>query len=107
MLNDMGIDNWYSKKDIKGGKSWVNSIHKAMDSCHFLFVIISNSSADSGWVKDEIDMAASRSHLRNKIIPIQIDDTKLENVNSFLLHIQSIDARNKDKFYLELKTIFS
>ncbi len=107
LLNDMGIDNWYSKNDIKGGQSWVNSIYTAMDSCNFLFVIISNSSADSNWVKDEIDMAAARSYLRNKIIPIKIDDTKLENVNSFLLDKQSIDARNKDKFYLELKTIFS
>lgn len=107
LLDDLGIDNWYSKNDIRAGKSWVNSIYEAMDSCQCMIVIISNASADAGWVKEEIDMAASRPHLKDKIIPIQIDDTKLGDVNSFLLHIQAIDARVKEKFYLELKSIFS
>ena len=106
LLNEIGIKHWYSNEDIKVGESWVRSINTSLDSCNWVVVVVSQYSRNSAWVKEEVDMAASRSHLLNKIIPIQIDETKLEEVSSFLIHKQSIDARNKEKFAARLLALF-
>lgn len=106
LLDKNGIKHWYSNEDIGAGKSWVRSINEGLDFCNWFFVIVSKNSVNSNWVKEEVDMAASRPQLLNKIIPIQIDDTKLEEVHPFLIHKQSIDIRIEEKFMKELLGLF-
>jgi adenylate cyclase len=96
------ITPWYSNEDIIGGESWIKSINKGLDKSNWVIVIISKSSATSEWVSEEIDMAAARQHLRNRIIPLTLDDTKLEEVNPFLLHKQAVDVRNASRFPSEI-----
>ncbi len=105
-LDKNGIKHWYSRESITVGESWVASINKGLEICNWLIVLISKASLDSGWVKEEIDMAAARRHLRDKIIPLRLDDTKPEEVNLFLSHKQSIDANNKERYLPELITLF-
>ena len=82
------------------------SINKNLANCNWFIVLVSKASLDSGWVKEEIDMAAASRHLRDKIIPLRLDDTKPEEVNLFLSHKQSIDANNKERYLPELITLF-
>jgi hypothetical protein len=67
-----------------------------------VIVVVSKSAVDSTWVKQEVNMAAARSHFFDKIIPLCLDDTKLEAVNPFLLDKQAIVADEKKKFLSEL-----
>lgn len=96
------INHWYSKDDIKGGESWVRSINEGLDACDSFVVLVSKSSATSDWVKEEVDMAAGRPHLRGRIIPIRLDDTQLEDVNPFLRHKQAVNAQEKDTYVTKL-----
>ena len=107
LLDKNGIKYWYSNEDIKAGESWVHSINNGLDLCNWVFVVISQNSSTSKWVKEEVDMAASRSQLLNKIVPIKLDDTKIEDVNPFLRHKQSIDVRNKEKYIKEILALFN
>jgi hypothetical protein len=105
-LDKNGIKHWYSRESITVGESWVASINKGLEICNWVIVLISKASLDSGWVKEEIDMAAARRHLRDKIIPLRLDDTKQEDVNQFLQHKQSIDANDKERYLPELLKLF-
>jgi len=98
VLSENGINHWYSKDDIKGGDSWVSSINEGLDSANWFVVLVSQSSAKSSWVRDEVDMAAGRPHLRRRIIPVHLDETRLEAVNPFLRHIQAIDAQERESY---------
>ena len=107
LLDKNGIKHWYSNEDIKAGESWVHSINNGLDLCDWVFVIISQNSCKSKWVKEEVDMAAARTQLLNKIIPIKLDDTNIEDVNPFLRHKQAIDVRNKERYIKEILTLIN
>ena len=98
LLDTNGIGHWYSKNDIKGGESWVQSINEGLDLCSWVLVIISASSAKSLWVREEVNMAAAQSRLLNRIIPVCLDETKPEEVHPFLRHKQAIDARDRIRY---------
>jgi adenylate cyclase len=104
LLGENDINCWYSKDDIRGGDSWVRSINEGLDVSDWFVVLVSQSSAKSGWVKEEIDMAAGRPHLRDRIVPIYLDDTRLEEVNPFLRHKQALNARERETYTAKLLT---
>ena len=106
LLDKNSIEPWYSKDDIVGGDRWIQSIFKALNTCNYMLVIVSHSAVDSYWLKQEVESAAILPHLRDKIIPIQLDDTKLEDVDPILSLRQSIDARDKDRFSTKLIALF-
>jgi class 3 adenylate cyclase len=92
-LPGYGIGTWYSRDDIRGGEAWVDSIHKGLDACEWVVVVVSRNSAAGDWVREEVKIAAAYTRLHGKIIPVLLDDTRLEEVHPHLHHLQALDAR--------------
>ncbi|MET0063062.1 MAG: TIR domain-containing protein [Candidatus Thiodiazotropha endolucinida] len=90
-LKKRGIRTWYSTADIPKGALWTAEIRKAISESNWMAVIVSRNSAQSKWVRREIDLGVASGHLDNRIIPIIIDDTSPGDVNDYLAAMQAID----------------
>ncbi len=92
-LNALGIKTWYATDDIPKGAFWPAEIRKALSQCTWMLVVVSKNSAGSEWVRLEVDLAVGMGRMKGKIVPVQLDDTPLGEVNEFLITMQAIDAR--------------
>src|SRR5262249_32318748 len=102
-LREFGIGAWYSGDSIAAGKPWVTSIHEGLDQSQWVVVVVSRESKTSKRVKQEIEIAAAKENLLNRIIPVRLDDSSLEEVHPHLQHMQSLDAREKPAIADRLK----
>ena len=105
-LGNLGVSTWYSRDDIRGGDVWVKSIRQGLEECDWVVVVVSENSAKSEWVAEEVDIAFSAGRFKGKIVPLVRDATPLERVNSLLKHLQAIDTREEPEFVEELRRIF-
>jgi class 3 adenylate cyclase/putative methionine-R-sulfoxide reductase with GAF domain len=95
LLKQIGYGTWYSRADIKGGESWLTSITQGLKESDSMIVIVSeNATKENSWIPNEIAMAGAMPHLRNRIIPISVDDTEPRRVHDYLNHIQALDGRS-------------
>jgi class 3 adenylate cyclase len=104
-LAENGVGTWYSRDDIRGGDVWVKSIREGLNQCDWVLVIVSENSANSDWVSEEVDIAFASGRFKGKIVPLARDGTPLERVNPLLQHLQAIDARRKAALAEELRQI--
>jgi len=96
-LSHLGIRTWYAPDDIPKGAEWIRSIEEGLDKCRWMVVIVSQAAADSEWVRREVDLAIADPKMKERIIPILIDDTKPGDINKFLSIMQYIDIRNEPR----------
>ena len=89
-LKERGVQTWYSVADIRKGALWTAEIRKAISQCNWMTVIVSKNSANSKWIRREVDLALTAGHLEDRIIPVVIDDTDLREVNEYLPTMQAI-----------------
>jgi adenylate cyclase len=94
-LAALGVDTWYSRSDIEGGESWVRAITSGFEASDWVVVVISANAAESRWVREEVEMAAARNKFKGRIIPVMTDETALDAVSPFLLHLHALDARGQ------------
>jgi adenylate cyclase len=92
-LKALGIRTWYAPDDVAKGASWPAEIRTALSRCTWMIVLVSRNSSGSDWVRLEVDMAISLGRMRDRIIPVRLDESELGSVNEYLVPIQAIDAR--------------
>jgi class 3 adenylate cyclase/putative methionine-R-sulfoxide reductase with GAF domain len=92
-LNDLGIRTWYAADNIPKGAFWPVEIRKALSNCQWMIVVVSRASSESNWVRLEVDLAMALGRMRERIIPVLLDDTPLQAVNEYLASMQAIDLR--------------
>jgi adenylate cyclase len=92
-LKKLGVRTWFAPDDVPKGASWPAEIRTALSQCTWMIVLVSRNSSGSDWVRLEVDMAISLGRMRNRIIPVRLDDTDLQSVNEYLVPLQAIDAR--------------
>lgn len=73
LLNSHGIETWYSRDDIRTADTWLQTIHKGLQSCDWFLVVMSRNSANSEYVKDEVSWAIEK-RWPGRFIPVLIDD---------------------------------
>jgi adenylate cyclase len=91
-LKDLGIKTWYCVDDIRAGNLWVSAIRHALSQSTWIAVVVSKNAVSSDWMRIEVDTALALGQMRDRIIPISIDDTPYKMVNEFLATMQGIDA---------------
>ncbi len=106
-LKNREIHTWYSADDIPKGALWTAELRQAISQCNWMIVVVSQNSANSRWVKREIDLAVAAGHLEGRIIPIIIDKTNLNEVNEFLSSMQAINIQNHEDMVDILSQHFS
>jgi hypothetical protein len=104
ILERKGIEAWISRTkskrgkrgrtSIKPGKQWMDEITKGLQNANRVLVIVSKNSAKSDWVKREVRVAMTLPHLRDRIIPVCIDETPPKDVELFLSPAQAIDYKD-------------
>jgi adenylate cyclase len=94
-LSKYGIDTWYARFDVLPGENYVSAIQAGLLKCDGMVVVISRHSAASDWVSREVATALDDPRLRDKIIPVLIDDTEITSVSDRLRLFQWIDSREK------------
>lgn len=78
-LRANGVDAWIDEWEIKPGDKIVQKIFvEGIDRCDAFLVVLSKTSVEKPWVKEELDTAVvKRIEEDTKIIPIRIDDCEV------------------------------
>jgi adenylate cyclase len=92
-LKHLGVKTWYALTDVRQGSVWTAEIRKGLEECTSMVVVVSKNSSGSKWVRIEVDLAFSMDRMLDKIVPLLLDETAPETVNSYLLARQGIDVR--------------
>jgi len=87
-LEKAGYEVWFDQADIKTGSRWDDEIVKGLDASQVFLVLLSNSSAASQNVKDEIGYAIDHN---KQILPILIEACE---VPFRLRRVQYVDFTN-------------
>lgn len=92
-LKGKRIQPWIAPRSIEAGKQWPDEIIKGLKTADYLIVVVSENSAKSDWVKREIKVAYELPALKDRIIPVRIDETPPKDVDAFLSSIQAISYK--------------
>ena len=92
ILERNGIKTWYSKVEIQTAAEWERSILQGLESCEWFLIVMSQRSAESQWVKDELFWATDKRSMR--IVPVRIDDSDPRQFHIRLARIQNVDLRS-------------
>lgn len=101
-LGDLGIKTWYALKDIPTASLWPAEIRRGLEQCTCMIVVVSENSSGSEWVRLEVDLAVGVGRMKDKIIPLRLDDTPPEKVNAFLMSMQGIEAQTTTNLVEEI-----
>ena len=74
LLIDNGISTWMAPGDIPAGSKYAQVISKAVKNCACFILLLSENAQNSVWVAKETERAVN---YRKPIIPVQIEDVKL------------------------------
>lgn len=92
MLRDNQILYWKAPEMIPIGSNYAREIPKAIKECSVFLLVVSENSQKSIWVEKELDSAICN---KKNVIPIQIDDTGLNDMFHFYLNnVQAILAND-------------
>lgn len=94
-LRAMGIDAWLDEWEIAGGDSLVARIFDdGIDRAAAFVIVVSSSSVDKPWVREELDAAVIRRiQQRTRLIPVLLDHVDMP---AALKHLKWIDATDLD-----------
>jgi tetratricopeptide (TPR) repeat protein len=90
LLQEAGIEAWYSTEQITGGEAWERSIREGLSGSDSVVLVVSRAAADSKWVSVEMAFALDS---KVPLIPIVIDDAKPQDVRMELIELQYLDFR--------------
>ncbi len=82
LVDDLKIQNipvWFDESDILVGDSIVQKINTALSESDYLIVVLSRTSVESAWVKNELDYALMEEKSKDSIVilPVKIDDCEI------------------------------
>jgi len=83
-LRQLGYGIWIAPDSIPPGQTWDKVIYDAIDGCFCFVVVVTRNAADSQYVRSEVLAASSRTHLKDRIIPLQLDETRPGQVHIYL-----------------------
>lgn len=95
-LGSHGVETWYAKEDIQGSEEWDRCILEGLRSSDWFLLVMSPRSAQSKWVKAEVDWAVKNRWER--FIPVLMEDCDPESFHLWLARLQYVDfTRDKDE----------
>jgi len=69
-LADHRIETWYSNADIIPGQKYIQEIESGLLKCDWFFVLITENSVASDWVRAEVQTAMKDPRFENRIVPL-------------------------------------
>jgi hypothetical protein len=93
-IENAGFTCWIAPRNIEGGAEYSEVIENAILQCKIFLLVFSENSANSSWVKSELNIAFSESKY---LIPYKIDATLLKGTMRLLLNDKHWIAKNEDE----------
>jgi hypothetical protein len=92
-LEAAGLNVWFDRDKVQGGKAFPKSLAGGLDESQSLIVAISEESVNSGWVRAEINQALVHQGAfpSFSVIPVRLDGATIPNE---LLAHSAIDAED-------------
>jgi hypothetical protein len=89
-LRDNGVDVWLSDWELHGGDSLAARIHGgALKEAEIVLAVLSENTADSKWVRDELDAATvKRIEEGCRLIPVVVSDCPIPPAVAHLFQIR-------------------
>ena len=94
LLERCGVETWYSKDSIQPTDQWERSILQGLKSCDVFLLVMSPRSAQSPWVKREVDWVFIKGGRR--IIPVLMEECDPDDFHFGIGGIQHLDF-SKDR----------
>jgi class 3 adenylate cyclase len=91
-LKQYGIETWYSNTDLIPGENYIEKIQDGLLRSDWFVVVVSARSVASDWVRAEVRTAMKDPRLKDRIIPVVIDDTSPALVHHDLATVHSVFA---------------
>jgi serine/threonine protein kinase len=91
VLTAHGINTWYSKDDIQPAAPWERAIQQGLIACESFMIVMSQNSAQSDNVRDEVSWAIDNRP--GKIIPVLLQDCNARDFHIRMARIQHVDYR--------------
>lgn len=103
-LQSKGVKVWYDEWEIKYGDSIVSKIFDGIEECDVFLIILSETSIQKPWVKEELNSGLIRRIEEDaRIIPVVIDgDIKIPTSINHLRRMIVTDLNNYDTKFEEL-----
>jgi TIR domain len=89
LLTRHGIDVWYAPDDIRSSSVWERTILDGLKACDWFALVMSPRSAESEWVKDELQWAIE--FRTDRIVPILLEPCVPYEFHIRLARIQHVD----------------
>ena len=93
LLKGHGLDIWFSAEDISSPQHWERAILDGLRTCDWFLLVMSPDSAQSEWVKNELNWAMESRV--GRIVPVLIGDCQLDEFHLALPRIQYVDFRKQ------------
>lgn len=93
-IEKAGYTCWVAPRNIEGGAEYSEVIEKAILECQVFLLIFSENSAQSSWVKSELNIAFSENKY---LVPYKIDATPLKGTMRLLLNDKHWIEKNNDE----------
>jgi hypothetical protein len=91
-LRAAGLKVFLDDRDIRAGDRLVERVFDGIAAAQAQVVVLSEASAASSWVKDELSAARLRSiETGSRVVPILIEDSEIPNA---LAHLKYVDLRD-------------
>lgn len=89
-LQNKGVRCWFAPEDLKIGDRFRDRIDESIRLHDKLLVILSENSASSQWVGDEVEAAFERERRENRTVlfPLQIDNAITESITGWAAAIR-------------------
>jgi 5'-deoxynucleotidase YfbR-like HD superfamily hydrolase len=107
VLEKGGVTVWYSPAEIRTSEQWERSIRSGLESSEWFVIVISRNSAKSEWVKHELNWAVQNRWSPGRIIPIALDDSKVDVFHLALDRLQWVHFRRDPQAKTKLVQLFA
>ena len=81
-LEKSGASVWFDKTNLRAGQAFASRLYRGVDDCKVFILIVSQTTASSPWVQNELTIATNK---RKPILPIFIEDAELDEELGFFL----------------------
>lgn len=89
-LEDKGVRCWFAPEDLKIGDPFRQRIDEAIRLYDKLFLILSEHSVQSDWVREEVESCLEREHREKRLLlfPIRLEDVVMETDRAWAASIR-------------------
>ena len=90
-LQDMGLNVWLDRNEIKPGESISSAISSGLDQASYVVAVVGPEDKQSVWAQKELEIAKAKG---KPIIPVTINNATAQDLPELISDYMAVDATN-------------